>query len=276
MKVAVASGKGGTGKTTVSVNLALSLENVQLLDCDVEEPDCNVYLGLHLEHLQDVTIPVPYINKEKCTYCGKCADFCQFNALAIFPQNNVVFAELCHGCGGCTLICPEDAITERERAIGTLERGFLNTMEFIRGVLNIGEPMATPVIRVLKQTIDTSKRVILDSPPGNGCPVIETVSGCDFCLLVTEPTPFGLHDLKMAVKLTQVLSVPCGVVINRWGIGSAPVEEYCSKEAIPVLMKIPHDRKIAELCAQCIPFVEKMPLWKKEFQGLYTRIGEIT
>jgi MinD superfamily P-loop ATPase len=276
MKVAVASGKGGTGKTTVSVNLALSLENVQLLDCDVEEPDCNVYLGLHLEHLQDVTIPVPYINKEKCTYCGKCADFCQFNALAIFPQNNVVFAELCHGCGGCTLICPEDAITERERAIGTLERGFLNTMEFIRGVLNIGEPMATPVIRVLKQTIDTSKRVILDSPPGNGCPVIETVSGCDFCLLVTEPTPFGLHDLKMAVKLTQVLSVPCGVVINRWGIGSAPVEEYCSKEAIPVLMKIPHDRKIAELCAQGIPFVEKMPLWKKEFQGLYTRIGEIT
>jgi MinD superfamily P-loop ATPase len=276
MKIAVASGKGGTGKTTISVNLALSLENVQLIDCDVEEPDCNVYLGLHLEHLQDVTIPVPHINKEKCTYCGKCADFCQFNALAIFPQNNVVFAELCHGCGGCTLICPEDAITERERAVGTLERGFWNTMEFIRGVLNIGEPMATPVIRVLKQTIDTSKRVILDSPPGNGCPVIETVSGCDFCLLVTEPTPFGLHDLKMAIELTQVLDVPCGVVINRWGIGSAPVEEYCSKEAIPVLMKIPHDREIAELCAQGIPFIEKMPLWKEEFQRLYARIGEIT
>lgn len=276
MKIAVASGKGGTGKTTVSVNLALSLENVQLLDCDVEEPDCNVYLRLDLEHLQDVTIPVPHISKEKCTYCGKCADFCQFNALAIFPQSSVVFAELCHGCGGCTLICPEDAITERERAVGTLERGFLDTIEFIRGVLNIGEPMATPVIRALKQTIDTSKRVILDSPPGNGCPVIETVSGCDFCLLVTEPTPFGLHDLKMAIKLTRVLDVPCGVVINRWGIGSAPVEEYCSEEAIPVLMKIPHDREIAELCAQGIPFIEKMPLWKEEFQRLYTRIGEIT
>lgn len=276
MKIAVASGKGGTGKTTVSVNLALSLENVQLIDCDVEEPDCNVYLGLHLEHVRDVTIPVPHISKKKCTYCGKCADFCQFNALAIFPQSSVVFAELCHGCGGCTLICPEDAITEKERAIGTLERGSLDTMEFIRGVLNIGEPMATPVIRALKQSIDTSKRVILDSPPGNGCPVIETVSGCDFCLLVTEPTPFGLHDLKMAIELTRVLDVPCGVLINRWGIGSAPVEEYCSKEAIPVLMKVPHDRKIAELCAQGIPFVEKMPLWKKEFQGLYTRIGEIT
>lgn len=276
MKIAVASGKGGTGKTTVSVNLALSLENVQLIDCDVEEPDCNVYLGLHLEHVRDITIPVPHISKEKCTYCGKCADFCQFNALAIFPQSSVVFAELCHGCGGCTLICSEDAITERERAVGTLERGFLDTMEFIRGVLNIGEPMATPVIRALKQTIDTSKRVILDSPPGNGCPVIETVSGCDFCLLVTEPTPFGLHDLKMAIKLTRVLDVPCGVVINRWGIGSAPVEEYCSKEAIPVLMKIPHDREIAELCAQGIPFVKKMPLWKEEFQRLYTRIGEIT
>ncbi|MGC1119510.1 MAG: ATP-binding protein [Candidatus Methanofastidiosia archaeon] len=276
MKIAVASGKGGTGKTTVSVSLALSLENVQLVDCDVEEPDCNVYLGLPLEHVRDITIPVPHIRKEECTYCGKCADFCQFNALAVFPQSTVVFAELCHGCGGCTLICPEDAITEKERAIGTLERGSLNSMEFLRGVLNIGEPMATPVIRALKQSIDTSRRVILDSPPGNGCPVIETVSDCDFCLLVTEPTPFGLHDLKMAVKLTRVLDVPCGVLINRWGIGSAPVEEYCAKETIPVLMKIPHDRQIAELCAQGIPFVEKMPSWKEEFRALYTRIGEIT
>ncbi|MBU6997022.1 MAG: ATP-binding protein [Theionarchaea archaeon] len=275
MKIAVASGKGGTGKTTISVNLALSLENVQLVDCDVEEPDCNVYLGLPLEHLQDVALPVPHISKEKCTFCGKCADFCQFNALAIFPQNSVVFAELCHGCGGCTLICPEDAITEEKRTIGTLERGSLDTLEFLRGVLNIGEPMATPVIRVLKQAINSSGEVILDSPPGNGCPVIETVSGCDFCLLVTEPTPFGLHDLKMAVTLTRVLDVPCGVLINRWGMGSAPVEKYCSEEHIPVLMKIPHERRIAELCARGIPFVEKMPSWKEEFRALHQRIGDV-
>ncbi|MBU7014425.1 MAG: ATP-binding protein [Theionarchaea archaeon] len=274
MKIAVASGKGGTGKTTVSVNLALSLENVQLVDCDVEEPDCNVYLRLPLEHVGDVTIPVPYIAIEKCTLCGACADFCQFNALAIFPQKSAVFSQLCHGCGGCTLVCPKDAISERKRAIGTLERGSFASMEFVRGVLNVGEPLATPVIRAVTEIIDTSRKVILDAPPGTGCPVIETVSDCDFCLLVTEPTPFGLHDLKMAVTLTRVLDVPCGVLINKWGMGCAPIEEYCSREHVPVLMKIPHERAIAELCAQGIPFIKEIPSWKREFQTLYQKIGD--
>jgi MinD superfamily P-loop ATPase len=276
VKIAVASGKGGTGKTTVSVNVALSLENVQLLDCDVEEPDCNIFLHLDLENLEDVFLPVPEIDKNTCTFCGKCAEFCQYNALAIFPGDALVFKDLCHGCGGCTIICPENAITEKKKLVGVLEHGTSHSgLEFIRGVLNIGEAMATPVITALKKKIDVKKTVILDSPPGNACPVIETVSGCDFCILVTEPTPFGLHDLELAVELTRVLEVPCGVIINKAGVGDNKVEEYCQNENIPVLAEIPHSRKIAELCSRGIPFVEEIPSWKKKFQELFAEIEGI-
>jgi MinD superfamily P-loop ATPase len=274
MKIVVASGKGGTGKTTVAVNLAVSLPNVQLLDCDVEEPDCNIYLKYPLTHLEDVHLLVPEIDKEKCIFCGKCAEFCQNNALAVFPDNIVTFPDLCTGCGGCTIICPENAITEKQKKMGVLEHGG-STIQFIRGVLNIGEAMATPIITALKQHIDTSKIVILDSPPGNGCPVVETVSDCDFCILVTEPTPFGLHDLKLAVKLTQVLHVPCGVVINKAGIGDTGVQKFCKTHKIPILLEIPHDRTIAELCSEGIPFVQKMPEWKPKFCSVYHAIEEI-
>jgi MinD superfamily P-loop ATPase len=276
VKIAVASGKGGTGKTTISVNVALSLENVQLLDCDVEEPDCNIFLHLNLEELEDVFLPVPEIDKNTCTFCGKCAEFCQYNALAIFPGDALVFKDLCHGCGGCTLICPENAITEKKKLVGVLEHSTSHSgLEFIRGVLNIGEAMATPVITALKKRIDVKKTVILDSPPGNACPVIETVSGCDFCILVTEPTPFGLHDLELAVELTRVLEVPCGVIINKAGVGDKKVEEYCQNENIPILAEIPHNRQIAELCSRGIPFVEEMPSWKKKFQELFAEIEGI-
>lgn len=277
MKIAIASGKGGTGKTTVAVNLALSLDNCQLLDCDVEEPDCNIFLHLLLENLEDIYLPVPEIDKEKCTFCGKCSEFCQYNALAIFPQtqNALVFKDLCHGCGGCTLLCPENAITEKKKLIGVLERGLDSRLEFVRGVLNIGEAMATPVITGLKKKIDTKKVAILDSPPGTACPVIETISGCDFCILVTEPTPFGLHDLKLAVGLTRILQVPCGVIINKAGIGDNTVDAYCKRESIPVLMEIPHDMKIAQLCSRGTPFVEKMPSWKEKFQNLFTTVEEM-
>ncbi|MGD2250297.1 MAG: ATP-binding protein [Candidatus Methanofastidiosia archaeon] len=274
MKIVVASGKGGTGKTTVSVNLAVSLSDVQLLDCDVEEPDCNIYLKYPLTHLEDVHLLVPEIDKEKCTFCGKCAEFCQNNALAVFPDKVVTFPDLCTGCGGCTIICPENAITEKQKKMGVLEHGG-STIHFIRGVLDIGEAMATPIITALKQHIDTSKTVILDSPPGNGCPVVETVSDCDFCILVTEPTPFGLHDLELAVKLTQVLHVPCGVIINKAGIGDKSVQKFCKTHDIPILLEIPHDRTIAELCSNGIPFVQKMPEWKPTFCSVYHTIEEI-
>lgn len=275
MRIAVASGKGGTGKTTVAVNLALAGDTVQLLDCDVEEPDCNIYLRVDLEKVEDVFLPVPEIDKEKCTFCGKCSAFCQYNALAVFAENVLVFKDLCHGCGGCALVCPEAAITETKKAVGVLEHS-VTPLSFVRGVLNIGEVMATPVIKALKRKIDDKKTVILDSPPGNGCPVIETVFGCDFCVLVTEPTPFGLHDLKMAVTLTKVLHVPCGVVINKAGIGDDTVQEYCKKEDIPVLLTIPHDRTIAELCSQGIPFSEEMPSWRPVFRDVLVKIEKIT
>jgi MinD superfamily P-loop ATPase len=274
MIISVASGKGGTGKTTISVNLALSLDNIQLLDCDVEEPDCNIYLGFNLEKLEDVFLPIPEINKEKCIFCGKCSEFCQQNAIAIFPEDALVFTDLCTGCGGCTLVCPENAITEKKKLVGVLEHA-PSEIEFIRGVLKIGEAMATPVVKALKEKIDSTKTVILDSPPGNGCPVVETVSDSDFCILVTEPTPFGIHDLKLAVELTQVLQVPCGVVINRAGIGDNAVEKYCQKENIPILMEIPHSREIAELSSNGVPFAQKMPSWKPRFQALFHKIEEI-
>ena len=276
MKIAVASGKGGTGKTTVSVSLALSLGAVQLVDCDVEEPDCNIYLNLPLERIEDVSFSVPEIDKNLCVFCGKCSEFCQYNALAIFPENALVFTDLCHGCGGCFILCPENAIKEKKKSIGVIEYGQKSELEFVRGVLNIGEPMATPVIKALKKKINRDRTVILDSPPGTACPVIETISDCDFCLLVTEPTPFGLHDLRTAVELTRVLNVPCGVIINKAGIGNTLVQTYCQKESIPILMEIPHTREIAELCSQGIPFVRKMLSWKKRFQKLYSDIEEIT
>lgn len=275
MNIAIASGKGGTGKTTVSVNLALSLDNVQLLDCDVEEPDCNVYLSAPLEKLEDVYLLVPEIDKEQCTFCGKCSEFCKYNALAIFPKDALVFKDLCHGCGGCFILCPVDAITEKKKVIGVIEYGKKSELEFMRGVLTIGEPMATPVIRALKEKINNNKSVILDSPPGAACPVIEAVSGCDFCILVTEPTPFGLHDLTLAVELTKILDVPCGVIVNKAGIGDDTVQTYCKKEGVPVLMEITHSRKIAELCSKGVPFVKEMPSWKNRFQKLFTAIEEM-
>jgi len=268
MKIGIASGKGGTGKTTIATNMALSLDNVHLLDCDVEEPNSGLFLDLKPEKVEDVVIKVPWIDKNICTFCRECSRFCQYNAIAVLPSDILLFPELCHGCGGCTLVCPEEAISEGERIIGVIEGGTIGGVEFYQGRLNVGEAMATPVIRALKRRIDGKKTVILDSPPGTACPVIETVGDVDFCILVTEPTPFGLHDLKLAVDVVEHLGVPFGVIINRDGIGDDRVLEYCDGRNIPVLMKIPHDIRIARLYSDGIPFVSEMPEWKKKFQEL--------
>ncbi|MEA3254470.1 MAG: ATP-binding protein [Candidatus Altiarchaeota archaeon] len=271
MIIAVASGKGGTGKTTVAVNMALSLSNIQLIDCDVEAPNSNLFLNLKLEKIGDVSIKIPVVDEEKCTHCGECSRLCQYNALAVLPDNVMVFKELCHGCGLCKIACPKGAITEGDRVIGVIEKGG-DGIEFLHGVLNIGEAMSTPLIKKLKDNINKEKTVILDVPPGTACPVIEAISNTDYCLLVTEPTPFGLYDLKIAVELCRSMGVEFGVIINQDGIGNSDTNDFCIREEIPILLRIPYDRRIAELYSEGIPFVREMPEWRDKFRGLYKKI----
>ncbi len=266
MKIAVASGKGGTGKTTVSVNLALSIDNVQYLDCDVEEPNAAIFLKPKISEHLPVEILVPVIDEVKCDYCRKCAKLCAFNALVVLRDCTLLFPEMCHGCGGCMYICPQKAITEQHRKIGVVERGTSGNIDFIQGFLNVGEPMAPPIIKKERSLIDNSKNVILDAPPGTSCPVIETIRNTDFCILVTEPTPFGLNDLVLAVETVREIKVPFGVIINQDGIGDDEVDKYCNKEGIPILMRIPWDRRIAEAYSKGEPAIRVFPEMKKDFQ----------
>jgi len=278
MIISVASGKGGTGKTLVATSLALSLSanyKVQLLDCDVEEPNVNILLHLAINQSQPVYILIPNVDETKCTYCGKCAEVCAYNAIAVLKEKVLVFPELCHGCGACSYLCPESAITEEGREMGVVERGDSGNLELIQGKINVGEAMAPPVIREVKKYIDPANIVIIDVPPGTSCPVVEAVKGSEFCLLVTEPTPFGLNDLSLAVEVVRKLGISCGVVINRVGIGDEEVERYCHQEGIPILLKIPLDRKIALLYSKGIPLVEGMPRWRDEFLRLFQDIKDI-
>jgi MinD superfamily P-loop ATPase len=255
--ISVASGKGGTGKTTVAVNLALLLaqngkKNIRFLDCDVEEPNAYIFLKPDIQKSQKVSILVPEVDEKKCNFCGKCAEVCAYNAIAVLKNKVMIFPELCHGCGGCTLFCPEDAISEKERGIGVLQQGKAESIDFIHGKLNIGEPMATPVIREVKKKVNPDGITIIDVPPGTSCPVIEAVNRSDFCLLVTEPTPFGLNDLKLAVEVLRKLKIKSGVVINRAGIGDDKIKKYCEDEKIDILAEIPYDRNVAVLYSQGI------------------------
>ena len=273
--MSVASGKGGTGKTLVATSLALSLRDkykVQLLDCDVEEPNANILLHQVINRSQPVHIPIPRVDEAKCTYCGKCAEVCAYNAIAVVKEKVLVFPELCHGCGACSYLCPESAIAEEGREVGIVERGSSGSLELVQGKLNVGEAMAPPVIREVKKYIDPERVVIIDVPPGTSCPVIEAVKGSDFCLLVTEPTPFGQNDLSLAVQVVRKLRISCGVVINRAGIGGKEVEQYCYREGIPILLRIPLDRNIAMLYSQGIPLTGVMPHWSENFLRLFQDI----
>jgi len=273
MIISVASGKGGTGKTTIAVNLALSLDCVQLLDCDVEEPNAHIFLKPKIVDTQTISIPVPKVDETKCNYCGVCAKVCAYNAIAVIKDNILIFKELCHGCGGCSLLCPQGAISETNKEIGVVELGEGNGVQFGHGRLNIGEAMSPPLIRAVKQNINSIRTCIIDAPPGTSCPVIVAVKGTDFCLLVTEPTPFGLNDLELAVEAIRLMKIPFGVVINRADIGDEGVRQYCSRENIPILMEIPMDRKIAEAYSIGVPMVEKMPEWREKFRRLYERVA---
>jgi MinD superfamily P-loop ATPase len=278
MIISVASGKGGTGKTLVATSLALSLkdrERVQLLDCDVEEPNAHVLLKPLITHREAVSIPTPKVDEQKCSYCGKCAEVCAYNAIAILSKHVLVFPQLCHGCGACSYLCPEKAISEEVREIGVMESGDADGVEFAHGKLNVGEAMPTPVIRRVKELVNQDGIVIIDVPPGTSCPVVESIKDSDFCLLVTEPTPFGLSDLVLAVETVRELKIPCAIVLNRAGVGDNKVEEYCRKENIPILLTIPLDTGIARLYSRGVTLAEGMPRWKEGFLSLFERIREI-
>lgn len=278
MEITVSAGKGGTGKTTVATNLALALEQeyeVEFYDCDVEEPDAGIFLDPETDQSENVNIQVPEVDEDTCTNCGKCSDACEFNAIATFGDNTLVYPELCHGCGLCSLVCPVDAISEHDKKIGLIRKGKVASMDYYEGDLTVGEPMATPIIRELKKKTSPEKVSILDSPPGTACPVIESLHGSDFALLVTEPTPFGLHDLKLSVKVAREIGIPAGVVINRDGIGNQDVEKYCQEEEVPVLLKIPNDRDIAELYSNGEPFVDRLQGWTDRLLDLYESIEKL-
>jgi len=278
MIISIASGKGGTGKTLVATNLALSLmggNKVQLLDCDVEEPNDHIFLPSTVNHSQPVFLLIPKVNETKCTYCGKCAEVCAYNAIAVIKEKVLVFPELCHSCGACSYLCPESAISEEGKQIGVVERGSSEDMDFVQGKLAVGEIAAPFVIREVKKHIDPAVINIIDVPPGTSCPVVDAVRGSDFCLLVTEPTPFGLNDLSLAVEVVRKLGINCGVVINRVGVGDDQVESYCHKQEIPILLTIPLDRKIATLYSKGIPFIEGMPEWRNAFVKLFQDIEQI-
>jgi MinD superfamily P-loop ATPase len=279
MVISVASGKGGTGKTLVATSLALSLKDsheVQLLDCDVEEPNANIFVHLAMDQTQPVRVPVPRVDETKCTYCGACATACAYNAVAIVKGKVLVFPELCHGCGACSYLCPESAISEEGRDVGVVETGRSGNLELVQGKLNVGEAMAPPIIREVKKHIGPQGITIIDVPPGTSCPVVEAIKESDFCLLVTEPTPFGLNDLSLAVEVARAMGILCGVVINRAGIGNEEVELYCRRERIPVLMTIPLERGIALLYSKGTALVEGVPRWRSEFLGLFQKIKEVT
>lgn len=276
MIISVASGKGGTGKTTISTNLAVSIDRpAKLLDCDVEEPNAHLFIKPEINGHEIVSTLIPEIDEALCDGCRKCADICRFNALTVVGKKVIVFPELCHSCRGCIVVCPVNAVGEGSRELGVIETGTKDKLTFIQGTMRIGEAMSPPLIRKVRSKIKENDLAIIDAPPGTSCPVITAMKDTDFVLLVTEPTPFGLHDLKLAAAAVKVLGIPCGIVINRSDIGHRTVQEYAAQENIPILLEIPFDRRIAETYSRGRLLIEDFPTWRHAFAMLYRDILEI-
>jgi MinD superfamily P-loop ATPase len=276
MKLAVASGKGGTGKTTVATNLAVvgaeADRQVAYLDCDVEEPNGHLFLHPTIRERTPVHLLIPEVLEDACDHCGQCAQVCMFSALVWLGQKPLVFPELCHGCGACVLACPRHAIIEVPREVGVVETGQAGRVGFVHGLLNVGEAKSPPVIRSVRAAAPDVEWQIIDAPPGTSCPVVTAVRGCDFVLLVTEPTPFGLHDLTLAVETVRQLDLPMGVVMNRADIGDDRVSTYCAAQGIPVLLNIPDDRRIAEAYSRGELIVTARPDLRSALAGLWEQI----
>lgn len=277
MIISVASGKGGTGKTTVAVNLALTISCGQIADCDVEAPNAYIFLKPEFRHYQRVYLWIPKVLKQRYNRDNKCAQACQFNALADIKGELVVFPDLCHGCGVCKMVCPEGAIVVEPHEIGEVKKGMVEGgLYFVMGELKLSQlhTATASVLREVKSAIMPEQCVIIDVPPGTAHPMVISVEGSDYCILVTEPTPFGLYDLKLSIKVLRSLKIPFGVVINRADIGDNQVAEYCKNEGISLLASIPHDERIAELYSQGIPIVWAEPDYKKLFREIYDQLLE--
>jgi MinD superfamily P-loop ATPase len=277
MRIAVASGKGGTGKTTVAVNLALARGHVELLDCDVEDPDAALFLHPEIHSVVPVTVSVPRVVPHRCTFCRECATLCAYNAIVVLPGQWLLTPELCKDCGGCYLICPEQALVPETRWIGSLARGLASRdVEVVTGDMNPGEVMATPMIERVKRMAHDDRPVVIDCPPGTACSMVHAVEGADLCLMVTEPTPFGRHDLEQALDVATELGIPCAVVVNRSDLGDSGVRDLCERRGVPVLLDIPFDRDLAEAYAQGRPAVEADGRWLPVFRDLWDRLAELT